>query len=245
MTGEQGGAAVLSNRQRRILVKDIKAQKKREAEANPRPEPVREEFIAPEIRHEDDTIIPGLTGRGTIKRLDTLDKLLKANKINGMQFCAGMDYLAIVEGYFASTSGLAKLSDEAGRVGGGGDPIRLYNKARPVNFGKGYIPTQRPRNPSYVRAHSDGWTGSKLDAMGEFSRMAKLVSALPDEPRRALCVLVIDPNRPDLAALSLSAACRRMVGSDRGRSYALVTRWLTEALNEIDRELLADRREVA
>src|SRR5690242_13137358 len=129
---KEGQAEVLSNRQRRILVKKIKAVKAAEEAANPTPRPAPEEFVAPEIKHEDDTIIPGLTGRGTVKRLDTLDKLLKANKINGMQFCAGMDYLNIVEGYFASASGLAKLSEEAGRVGGGGDPIRLYLKARPV-----------------------------------------------------------------------------------------------------------------
>lgn len=202
----------------------------------------REVYQRPELKHADDIHIVGQTGKTTIRRLDTLDKLLRDGKIDHVQYSAGMDYLRIVENYFASASGLAKLSDEAGRVGGDGDPIRLYLKARPWRDGKGYIPTQRPRNPTHVRARSDGWNKARFDAMGEFSRMARLVSALPRDPRQALCVLVIDPNRPDLPSLSMAAACRRMLGSDRARSYATMTRWLVEALNEVDGELIAQRQ---
>lgn len=237
------GADVLSNRQRRILVKRIKADKASE----PKPEPAtREVYEKPEIKHADDTIIPGLSGRGTIKRLDTLDKLLKANKINGPQYCAGMDYLQIVEGYFATASGLAKLSDEAGRVGGDGDPIRLYAKGRPareINGRRtGYIPTQRPRNPASSRAHNDGWTGTKLNSMAEFSRMAKLVGQLTRDQRQALCVLVIDPNRPDIPALTMAQATRRMFGDVNARRYAMLTRWLCEALDAIDAELVSHKK---
>lgn len=201
----------------------------------------REVYQRPELKHADDIHIVGQTGKTTIRRLDTLDKLLRDGKIDGPQYSAGMDYLRIVENYFASASGLAKLSDEAGRVGGGGDPIRLYLKARPVREGKGYIPTQRPRNPSHTRSHSDGWNKARFDAMGEFSRMARLVSALPRDPRQALCVLVIDPNRPDTPTLTLAQASRRMFGYTDARRYAKLVRWLTVALDEIDGELLQRR----
>jgi hypothetical protein len=235
----QSGTAVLSNRQRKILVKTIKAQKA----AEPKPEPPqREEYIAPEVKHEDDRIIPGLTGRGAIQRLDTLGKLWEAGKITAVQYSAGRDYLAIVENYFASASGLARLSEEAGRVGGASDPIRLYIKARPWDHGKGYIPTQRPRNPSPDRAYSDGWSRTRLIAMSEFSRMARLVAGLPRDPRTALCVLVIDPNRPDLPALSLAAATRRMFGDCNARRYAKIVRWLGEAMDEIDAELIGQKK---
>lgn len=182
------------------------------------------------------------TGRATIRRLDTLGKLLRENRINGAQYSAGMDYLRIVEAYFASASGLARLSEEAGRVGGAGDPIRLYAKARPFMDGKGYIPTQRPRNPASKPAYSDGWTTARFAAMTEFSRMAGLVAGLARDPRQALCVLVIDPNRPDLPSLTLAAACRRMFGGENARRYAKLTGWLCEGLDAIDSELAAGKR---
>lgn len=237
------GTAVLSNRQRKLNSKRIRA----EQAAMPKPAPVaREVYEKPEIKHADDIIIPGLSGRGTIKRLDTLEKLLKTNKINGMQFCAGMDYLHIVECYFASASGLAKLSEEAGRVGGDGDPIRLYAKGRPareVNGRRtGYVPTQRPRNPASSRAHNDGWTGAKLAAMGDFSKMAKLVEGMTRDQRQALCILVIDPCRPDIPALTMAQATRRLFGDVNARRYAILTRWLREALDIIDAELIAHKK---
>ena len=226
---------MLSNRQRKILVKQIKAQKASE----PKPDPVaREVYEKPEIKHADDQIIPGLSGRGAILRADNLKKLLDSGKITAEQYCAGRDYREIVETYFNRASGLAKLSEEAGRVGGAADPIARYIKARPWNFGKGYIPTQRPRNPSSVRAHNDGWTPDKLDAMSAFSRMARLVAAMPRDQRTALCVLVIDPARPDIPTLSVSAATRRMFGSQNGRLDARLVRWLADALDEIDFELM-------
>lgn len=234
--------APLSNRQRRILVRRI-----REEQANmPKPDrPAPVEYVAPVVRSDDDRVIPGLTGKGTILRLDTLAKLNETGKITPEQYSAGRDYLEIVETYFNRASGLAKLSEEAGRIGGAADPITRYLKARPVRGGKGYIPTQRPRNPSPVRAHSDGWTPDKLDAMSEFSRMTRVVNGLPRDPRTALCVLVIDPDRPDLPALSMAAATRRIFGYVDTARYAKLTRWLAEALNEIDCELMADQRRAA
>ena len=227
----------LSKRQKKLLSRKIREQK---AQA-PKPEPPpREEFIAPEVRHEDDRIIPGLTGRGAIQRLDTLGKLWEAGKITGPQYSAGRDYLAIVEDYFACASGLAKLSEEAGRVGGASDPIRLYIKGR-----RQYVPTQRPRNPSPARSHSDGWTEAKFRAMGKFSRMARLVEGLQRDPRAALCLLVVDPDRPDVPAASMASATRRLFGNSGTEAYARLTRWLCEALDEIDLELLADQRVAA
>lgn len=235
----------LSNRQRRELEKRIRAEKA----AAPKAEPAREVYEPAVARHEDDRVIPGLTGRGAIQRLDTLGKLWEAGKITPQQYSAGRDYLAIVEHYFACASGLARLSEEAGRVGGDGDPIRRYIKGRPARQinGKvvGYIPTQRPRNPAAYRPGSDGWTGQKLAAMSEFSRIARLVEGLERRPRLALCVLVIDSSRPDMPALSVGAACRRIFGSDRGRNYAILTRWLCEALDALDAEFLLKPRAAA
>lgn len=233
------GETALSNRQRRILVKQIKAQKASE----PRPEPVaREVYEKPEIKHADDQIIPGLSGRGAILRADNLKKLWDAGKLNAVQYSAGLDFVAIVEDFYASASGLAKLSEEAGRVGGSGDPIARYIKGRPARTnsdGKvvGYIPTQRPRNPSGSRSASDGWTHAKLDAMSKFSRIARLVEQMPKDHRTALCTLVLDPARPYLPALTISAATRRVFGYKDTNTYAKLARWLAAALDEIEPEV--------
>jgi hypothetical protein len=235
----------LTRSQIRERAKLLAAERAAQAKA-----PVREAYEPAVAKHADDRVIPGLTGKGAIQRLDTLGKLWEAGKITPAQYSAGRDYLAIVEHYFATASGLAKLSEEAARVGGDGDPIRRYLKARPARKqpdGRvtGYIPTQRPRNPPSHRPSSDGWTATKLNAMSEFSRMAKLVDRLDREACTALCVLVIDPARPDLPALSVGAACRRLFGSDMGRNYAILTRWLCRALDALDAEFMAQARVAA
>lgn len=186
-------------------------------------------------------------GRLTTKRLDTLDRLRRDGKITPVQWSAGMDYLNAVESYFAASSGLARLSEEAAAVGGAKDPITRYLKARPARIDRqgrktGYIPTQRPRNPTRDRSYSDGWTSDRLEAMDSFSPMARLVQKLPRDPRSALCLMVIDPNRPDLPALSLNAACRRLFGYVNEKRYAIITGWLSEALDTIDFELVCERR---
>lgn len=238
---------VLSNRQRKVLAKRIRAE---QASAPKQERPAPEHFEPAVARHADDRVIPGLTGRGAIQRLDTLGKLWEAGKITPAQYSAGRDYLAIVEHYFACASGLAKLSEEAGRVGGSGDPITRYLKARPARLKRdgritGYIPTQRPRNPSSYRPGSDGWTSTKLNAMTEFSRMARLVDALPRDPRTALAVLVIDLNRPDIPALSIAAAVRRMYGHRNVSVLNRIVRSLCIALDEIDGELMSHGRAAA
>lgn len=232
----QGADAVLSNRQRKILVKQIKAQKA----AEPRPEPApREEFVKAEAKHEDDVIIPGLSGRGTVLRTDTLWKLYNAGKINPVQYSAGVDYLRIVENYFASASGLAKLSEEAGQVGGSRDPINRYLKARPARLG--YVPTQRPRKPASSRSHGDGWTAAKLAALGQFGRVAGLVQRLPVDHRRAICMLIIDPSNPNRAPVTLDRAASIVFGQAKPseRARARVTSWLGHALDVVDMELHA------
>ena len=233
------GELVLSNRQRKLNSKRIRA----EQAAMPKPAPVaREVYEKPEIKHADDQIIPGLSGRGAILRADNLKKLWDAGKLNAIQYSAGLDFVAIVEDFYASASGLSKLSDEAGRVGGSGDPIARYIKGRPARTNKdgkviGYIPTQRPRNPSGSRSASDGWTHAKLDAMSKFSRVARLVERMPRDHRAALCVLVLDPDRPYLPALTISAATRRLFGYKDTNTYAKLTRWLAAALDEIEPEV--------
>lgn len=232
----------LTKAQMREREKQIRAKQAQQVQ-KPAPE-VYEPAVA---KHEDDRVIPGLTGKGAIQRLDTLGKLWESGKITPQQYSAGRDYLAIVEHYFATASGLAKLSEEAGRVGGAGDPIARYLKGRPVRKQPdgtvtGYIPTQRPRNPSSYRPGSDGWTGQKLAALTEFSRIARLVERMDRQPRTALSILVIDTARPDLPALSVGSACRRIFGSDRGRNYAILTRWLCTALDELEAEFSSRAR---
>ena len=245
---DSAGGKAHRRRLNRLLAKERTAlAAKEQAEA---PAPAPEEYVTPIVRSVDDRMIRGLTGKGAILRLDTLAKLNETGKITPAQYSAGRDYLEIVEAYFNRASGLAKLSEEAGRIGGGGDPIHRYIKARaarrrPDGTTTGYIPTQRPRNPSAVRSHSDGWTPDKLEAMSEFSRMVRIVERLPRDPRTALYVLVIDPDRPDLPALSIGAACRRMIGNSGTAAYARLTRWLAQALDEIDGELMADQRKAA
>lgn len=230
MSGQQGAA--LSNRQRKILAKKIKAEKALEPQAAPAP---REVYEKPEVKHEDDVIIPGLSGRGTVLRTDTLWKLYNAGKLNAVQYSAGVDYLRIVESYFASASGLAKLSDEAGQVGGNRDPINRYLKARPMRLG--YVPTQRPRKPSSSRSHGDGWTAAKLAAMGQFGRIAGLIQSLPVDHRRAICLLIIDPSSPGRAPVTLDRATAIMFGYSDSRLRARVASWLGHALDVVDMEL--------
>lgn len=242
----QGADAVLSNRQRKILVKQIKAQKASE----PRPEPApREEFVKAEVRHVDEQIIPGLSGRGAILRADNLKKLLDGGKINAVQYCAGIDYVDIVETFFATASGFARADEMAGKVGGDGDPIRRYLKGRPARqIGDkviGYIPTQRPRHPSPSRPASDGWTHDKLKAMAGFRQIAVTMSRMTKSQREALCILVIDPNRPYTPPLTISAATRRMFGYKDTAGYARLTKWLCEALDLIEPEIHVARRAMA
>lgn len=248
----------LSTRQQRLKAKrelrDLtktqlreRAKAARAQQAQQAPKAAPETYEPAIAKHEDDRVIPGLTGKGAIQRLDTLGKLWETGKITPQQYSAGRDYLAIVEHYFACASGLAKLSEEAGRVGGAGDPIARYLKARPARLERdgrvtGYIPTQRPRNPSSYRPGSDGWTGQKLAALSEFSRIARLVERMDRQPRTALSILVIDTARPDLPALSVGSACRRIFGSDRGRNYAILTRWLCTALDELEGEFSSRAR---
>jgi hypothetical protein len=225
---------VLSKKQKRELQRRIRA----EQAAMPKPAPApREEFVKPEVRHADDVVIPGLSGRGTVLRTDTLWKLYNAGKINPVQYSAGVDYLRIVENYFASASGLAKLSEEAGQVGGVRDPINRYLKARPVRMG--YVPTQRPRKPAPSRSHGDGWTAAKLAAMGQFGRVAKLVQNLPVDHRRAICMLIIDPSAPGRAPMTLDRATGIMFGYSDSRLRGRVTSWLAHALDVVDMELHA------
>ena len=221
-----------SKRQKRKARKAVNAAKAAEPVA-PRPAP--EEYVKAEVRHADDVVIPGLSGRGTVLRTDTLWKLYNAGKINPVQYSAGVDYLRIVENYFACASGLAKLSEEAGQVGGVRDPINRYLKARPVRMG--YVPTQRPRKPAPSRSHGDGWTAAKLAAMGQFGRVAKLVQGLPVDHRRALCMLIIDPSSPGRAPMTLDRATGIMFGYSDSRLRGRVTSWLAHALDVVDMEL--------
>jgi len=227
IAGDQG-VEVLSNRQRKVLVKKIRA----EQAAMPKPAPApREEFVKPEVRHADDTIIPGLTGRGTVKRLDTLDKLLGAGKINHVQYSAGMDYLRIVENFYSANSGLARISEEAPNAGGNNDPIRLYAKARRV-----YMPTQKPRNVSRTRTSFDGISGSRAQAIDAKRQLMRVLSMVEGEGLLALYALVIHPSAPAKRQESLSAYTRRRYGFWDRRYGDKVIRHLVVALDVLHNE---------
>lgn len=224
--------APLSNRQRRMLRKNIAAQKASQPKAE-RPAP--EVFEPAVVKHADDVVIPGLSGRGTVLRTDTLWKLYNSGKITPVQYSAGIDYLRIVENYFASASGLAKLSDEAGQVGGTRDPINRYLKARPMRLG--YVPTQRPRKPAPSRSHGDGWTSAKLDAMGEFGKIAKLVQNMPTDQRRVICLMIIDTSSPNRRPLNVADTGRLLFGYQNQRTDRRVVGLLAGALDIVDFEL--------
>lgn len=187
----------------------------------------------------------------TVKRLDTLEKLYRMGKIDGQALCAGMDYLRIVEDYFRASSPFSKVTEIAGEVGGVGDPIARYLKARPVRrdlkTGRttGYISTQKPRRPAPERAHSDGWSDAKLDAMASFSRVVRVVQALPCDRRRVVCLLIVDPSAPSRPAMTLAQCSVATHGYQNARTDRRVVTWLCNGLAEIDQELFAARREAA
>lgn len=222
----------LSNRQRKELRRRIKAE---QASAPKAAKPAPETYEAPNVKTADDVVIPGLSGRGATLRTDTLWKLYNTGKLNPVQYSAGVDYLRVVEAYFANTPGMAKLGEEAGQVGGNVDPINRYLKARPMRLG--YVPTQRPRRPSSCRAHGDGWTNSRLDGMGQFGKVAALVKALPVDHRRAICLLIIDPSAPNRPPLTLDRATQLMFTYSDSRLRGRVASWLGHALDVVDLEL--------
>lgn len=224
-----GAVGALSNRQRKLLTKRIKA----EQAAMPKPEPVaREVYEKPEVKHEDDLVIPGKSGKGAVLRIDNLQKLSAAGRISKVQADAGLNLIKIVSDFYTKTSPFARESDMARQLGGDGDPIRLYLKAR-----RTYVPTQRPRSPSSDRSHNDGWTGPKFLAMSDFAQVSKLMERLSEDERVAIRLLIIDPLRPYSQPLSLSAAAARRFGYRDTRCETKLVQWLASALDTAHADL--------
>lgn len=223
MTAQGTGEAVLSNRQRKLNSKRIRA----EQAAMPKPEPkAREEYIPAEAKHADDHIIPGKSGRGAVLRIDNLQKLSGSGRITKVQADAGLNLIKIVSDFYTKTSPFARESDMARQLGGDGDPIRLYLKAR-----RKYVPTQRPRSPSSDRSHNDGWTGPKFMAMADFAQVSKFMERLSEDQRDAIQFLIIDPLRPYTQPLSLSAAAARRFGYRDTKCETKLVQWLASALD--------------
>lgn len=222
------GETALSNRQRKQLTKRIRA----EQAALPKPAPVaREVYEKPEIKHADDTIIPGLSGKGAVLRMDTLGKLLRDGKINHTHYSAGLDYLRIVENFYSSNSGLARISEEAPNAGGNADPIRLYAKARRV-----YASTQKPRNVSRAPTAFDGISSSKAQAIDEKRRLMRVLSTIDPESLLALYGLVIHPSLPSKRCLSVSAYSKHRYGHDNTRAMGRTLQHLVVALTTLHNE---------
>lgn len=227
MSGTEGATA-LSNRQRKNLTRRIKAERAAQPKAAPAQ---REVYEKPEIKHVDDTIIPGLSGRGAILRMDTLGKLLRDGKINHTHYSAGLDYLRIVENFYSANSGLARISEEAPNAGGNSDPIRLYAKGRRV-----YAPTQKPRNVSRAATAFDGISSSRANAIDEKRRLMRVLGTIESESLLALYGLVIHPSLPAKRGMSVSAYSKHRYGHDNSRATARTLQHLVAALTVLHHE---------
>lgn len=229
------GTGALSNRQRRLLVKRIRKEKK----DAPQPQPFHEatttpdEYVTP-IPANGDTIVhdQGQTGRPIAVRLDPLMKLRRAGRITEDQYKAGQAYLAIVQAFFVAKSGLSRIEAEATGSVRNGDPIRLYVKGR-----RTYVSTQKPRIIAAPRTSFDGWSGARFDAMEAMKRVRRALARLEAEPLLALYALVIHPNMPDRRPTTLRAYVMRQYGYRNQHSEDAIVVRLQEALNGLWREL--------
>ena len=191
----------------------------------------QEVYKRPELKGPDEVHEQGLTGKTVIRRLDTLGKLMRDGKISPAQYCAGRDYLSIVENYYANASGLSRLSEEAPHAGGSRDPIRLYAKARRV-----YVATQRPRNVSRTRTSFDGWTTQRSDALKAMHRLRLVLGMVDGEALRALYAMVIHPSDPNKRNLSVAAYTIRIYGDKNAKRCGAVIAALASALDTIHNE---------
>jgi len=201
----------LSNRQRRINTARIKAQREEEAAARAEAGyvPEREarraahdhEHTAPAPADGENVVHQqGISGRPVAVRLDQLAKLERAGRITADQHSAGVAYLAIVQAYYVSKSGIARSDMEAGGNLRAADPIRLYVKGR-----RKYVSTQKPRIIAAPRSSFDGWSGARSDAMQALGRVRIALRGLDGNALRALYALVIHINAPDKRPATLRA----------------------------------------
>lgn len=190
-----------------------------------------EVYKRPELKGPDEIHEQGLTGKTIVRRLDTLGKLMRDGKLTAAQYCAGRDYLSIVENYYANASGLSRLSEEAPHAGGNGDPIRLYAKARRI-----YVPTQRPRNVSRTRTGFDGWSAERSDALEDMHRLRAVLGMIDGEALLALYGLVIHPTAPEKRCLSISAYSKKRYGHDNARAMTRTVQQLAAALAILHKE---------
>ncbi len=190
-----------------------------------------EVYQRPELKGPDEVHIQGLSGKTTIRNLQTLDKLQREGKISGKLFSAGELYLGIVERFYAQTSPFASLSDEAPNAGGNTDPIRLYTKGR-----RSYRSTQRPRNVVRPRSSFDGWTSARSDALKAMHRLRTAIKYIDGEALRALYALVIHPSDPHRLPTTLRAYTIHRYGYRDSRLEARVVQSLVDALSQLHEE---------
>jgi hypothetical protein len=188
-------------------------------------------YQTPKPQGPDEIVITGNSGRGVIKKIDAIDRLLNAGEITGAQAGAAVDMLRIVNDYYAAASGLSKLSEEAPNTGSDTDPIRLYAKARRV-----YMPTQRPRNVIRVKTSFDGWSSRRSKALKKMHRLRTCLKNVPSESLRVLYALVIHPSDPHKRNLSLAAYMIKAYGYKNGKLQGRVVQALAVALDAIHNE---------
>jgi len=191
----------------------------------------KEVYQRPQVDGVNTVHMQGLTGKTVSLRLDTLGKLMRDGKITHVHYSAGMDYLRIVESFYSSNSGLARIADEAPHAGASTDPINRYAKARRV-----YTPTQKPRNVSRTPCSSDGITSTKARAIDEKRRLMRVLGTIEAESLLALYGLIIHPAQPSMRCLSVSAYSKKRYGHDNSRAMARTIHHLADALDVLHRE---------
>jgi len=236
MTTELKERQPLSNRQRKILAKRIRAEQAsapRQLADTPKRNREREEYVQPapadgeNIIHEQ-----GKTGRPIAVRLDPLMKLRRAGRITEDEYRAGEAYLAVVQAYYAAGSGLFRSDVEHAVSTSGGDPIRLYGKGR-----RKYVSTQKPRIIAAPRTSFDGWSGARTDAMDALTRIKRALRPVSAPALLTLYALVIHPNAPDKRSTTLRAYVEKQYGYRNQYSEERIVILLREALNALWKEL--------
>ena len=233
MTTGQG--AVLSNRQRKLQAKRIRAE---QASAPKAEQPTTrrkqaEEYVPPAAADGENIVHEqGKTGRPIAVRLDPLMKLRRAGKITEDQYRAGEAYLAVVQAYYVGGSGLFRSDVENMGQMRGGDPIRLYVKGR-----RKYVSTQKPRIIAAPRTSFDGWSGARSDAMDALTRIKRALRPVSAPALLTLYALVIHPNAPDKRSTTLRAYVASQYGYRNQYSEERIIDLLREALNALWKEL--------
>jgi hypothetical protein len=219
------GETVLSNRQRKILVKRIKAEQA--AAPRPEPGPVPEAYQAPKVDGETAIHVTGKSGKTTSMKLSRLEYLQARGVINGRQYSAGIWFAARWQGYFAPSSSSGIEDQAPGSIPS--DPLARWAKGQrtmtPHGKPRTPPPTFRPRKPSEPRRASDGFSHKRLDCLQAWIRARRLVDHLPAFDRKLLIAVAVDGHTlTDGARIALGSA-ERAGRAERLHRRALEAFW--------------------